>query len=446
MTPEITRLSNGLTVVTDRMPQLESAMLGVWVNAGGRNETRDVMGVSHMLEHMAFKGTLRRSARDIAEEIEAVGGYLNAYTSREQTAFHARVLKADVPLGLDLLADILTHPTFEQGELERERQVVLQEIGQARDTPDDIVFDHLQAAIYPDQPMGWPILGLDETVSMFTREDLRTYMAANYRAGDMTLVSSGAVDHATIVRIVEEKFATLRAGPAPSPLPAHYVGGDFRRTQDLEQAHIVYAFPGVASTAPDFFTAQVYVMALGGGMSSRLFQEAREKRGLCYAISAFAQAHRDGGTIGIYTGTGETEAAEISAVIAGEMEQLAAGATEREVSRAKAQLKSSLLMGLERPGQRAEQIASHIFTHGRLLSIEEMTGRLDTIDARAVRDFGEQMMESVNPSMAAVGPVGQLEKQGVFARRFGGSFRSDVPSKPRESDPDLPEAVLAKAE
>jgi len=230
MTPEITRLSNGLTVVTDRMPQLESAMLGVWVNAGGRNETRDVMGVSHMLEHMAFKGTLRRSARDIAEEIEAVGGYLNAYTSREQTAFHARVLKADVPLGIDLLADILTHPTFEQGELERERQVVLQEIGQARDTPDDIVFDHLQAAIYPDQPMGWPILGLDETVSMFTREDLRTYMAANYRAGDMTLVSSGAVDHATIVRIVEEKFATLRAGPAPSPLPAYYVGGDFRRT------------------------------------------------------------------------------------------------------------------------------------------------------------------------------------------------------------------------
>lgn len=441
MTPEITRLSNGLTVVTDRMPQLESAMLGVWVNAGGRNETRDVMGVSHMLEHMAFKGTLRRSARDIAEEIEAVGGYLNAYTSREQTAFHARVLKADVPLGLDLLADILTHPTFEQGELERERQVVLQEIGQARDTPDDIVFDHLQAAIYPDQPMGWPILGLDETVSMFTREDLRTYMAANYRAGDMTLVSSGAVDHATIVRIVEEKFATLRAGPAPSPLPAHYVGGDFRRAQDLEQAHIVYAFPGVASTAPDFFTAQVYVMALGGGMSSRLFQEAREKRGLCYAISAFAQAHRDGGTIGIYTGTGETEAAEISAVIAGEMEQLAAGATEREVARAKAQLKSSLLMGLERPGQRAEQIASHIFTHGRLLSIEEMTGRLDAIDARAVRDFGEQMMESVNPSMAAVGPVGQLEKQGAFARRFGGSVRGDaaVPSR-------VPEAVLAKAE
>jgi predicted Zn-dependent peptidase len=441
MIPEITILSNGLTVVTDRMPQLESAMLGVWVNAGGRNETRDVMGVSHMLEHMAFKGTESRSARDIAEEIEAVGGYLNAYTSREQTAFHARVLKADVPLGVDLLADILTHPTFEQGELERERQVVLQEIGQARDTPDDIVFDHLQAAVYPDQPMGWPILGFEETVSAFKRDDLRTYMAANYRAGDMTLVASGAVDHASIVRMVEEKFATLRAGSSPNPLPARYVGGDFRRNQDLEQAHIVYAFPGVSSSAPDFYTAQVYVMALGGGMSSRLFQEAREKRGLCYAISAFAQAHRDGGTIGIYTGTGEREAVEISAVIAGEMENLAAGATEREVARAKAQLKSSLLMGLERPGQRAEQIASQIFTHGRVLSIEEMTGRLNEIDARAVRGFGGRVMESVNPSMAAVGPVGQLEKQGVFAHRFGGSVRGDtaVPSR-------VPEAVLAKAE
>src|SRR4029079_18823667 len=156
MNVEITKLSNGLTVVTDPMPQLESAFVGIWVNTGGRNETRPVMGISHMLEHMAFKGTERRSAREIAEEIEAVGGFLNAYTAREQTAFHARVLKADVPLALDLLADILMHPTFEEGELERERQVVLQEIGQSRDTPDDIVFDHLQAAIYPDQPMGWP--------------------------------------------------------------------------------------------------------------------------------------------------------------------------------------------------------------------------------------------------------------------------------------------------
>jgi predicted Zn-dependent peptidase len=420
MSPEITILSNGLTVITDPMPQLESAMLGVWVNAGTRSETRPVMGVSHMLEHMAFKGTETRSARDLAEEIEAVGGYLNAYTSREQTAFHARVLKADVPLGVDLLADILIHPTFEQGELERERHVVLQEIGQAADTPDDIIFDHLQSVSYPDQPMGWPILGLSETVSAFTQDDLRTYMGANYRAGDMTFVASGAVVHETMVSLVADKFAALRSGPAPAPLAARYVGGDLRSEEDLEQAHIAYAFPGVSSSDPDFYAAQVYVTALGGGMSSRLFQEARERRGLCYAISAFAQASKDSGTIGIYTGTGEAEAAEISAVIAGEMENLASGATDAEVARAKAQMRSSLLMGLERPGQRAEQIAGQMFAYGRVLSIEELTAKLDAVDAAAVRRFAERLLAGgTNPAMAALGPVSRLESHAVFARRFG---------------------------
>ncbi|HEY0302572.1 MAG TPA: pitrilysin family protein [Rhizomicrobium sp.] len=418
MSPEITRLSNGLTVISDPMPQLESAMLGVWVNAGTRNETRPLMGVSHMLEHMAFKGTTTRSARDLAEEIEAVGGYLNAYTSREQTAFHARVLKADVPLGIDLLADILIHPTFEQGELERERHVVLQEIGQAADTPDDIVFDHLQAVSYPDQPMGWPILGVVETVSAFTQEHLRTYMGANYRAGDMTFVASGAVSHDAIVKLVAEKFAALKPGPAPAPPGARYVGGDKRCEEDLEQAHIAYALPGVSSADPDFYVAQVYVTALGGGMSSRLFQEAREKRGLCYAISAFAQASKDGGTLGIYTGTGEAEAAEISAVIAGEMENLAATASDAEVARAKAQMKSSLLMGLERPGQRAEQIAGQMFSYGRVLPIEELTTRLDAVDAAAVRRFGARVMEAGMPAIAAVGPVSKLESHDAFARRF----------------------------
>src|SRR5471030_2673998 len=180
MTLEISKLSNGLTVVSDPMPGLESAAMGIWVNTGSRNEDPKQMGISHMLEHMAFKGTTRRSARAIAEEIEAVGGQLNAYTSREQTAFHARILKADVPLALDMMADILTNPTFDEAELERERQVVLQELGQARDTPDDIVFDYLQTAVYPEQPMGWPILGDEQTVGAFTRAHLRTYMGANY--------------------------------------------------------------------------------------------------------------------------------------------------------------------------------------------------------------------------------------------------------------------------
>src|SRR5215469_9065537 len=209
---EISNLSNGLTVITDPMANLESAALGVWVATGSRNEKPSEMGLSHMLEHMAFKGTTSRDARQIAEEIESVGGYLNAYTSREQTAFHARVLKNDVNLALDIIADILVRPTYEASELERERQVVLQELGQARDTPDDIIFDHLQNVIYRNQPLGWPILGDEKTVTSFTPAALRDYSARRYRAGAMTLVCSGAVSHDEVVRVAEEKFAGLQSG------------------------------------------------------------------------------------------------------------------------------------------------------------------------------------------------------------------------------------------
>lgn len=423
MKVEISSLSNGLTIITDPMPGLRSAAVGVWVNAGTRNETRRQMGLSHMLEHMAFKGTKRRSTRDISEEIESVGGYLNAYTSREQTAFHARVLTADIPLAIDLLSDILTAPAFEQNELERERHVVLQEIGQVRDTPDDIVFDMLQSAIYPGQPMGFPILGEEATVSSFTQEDLREYMAAHYRAPNMMLISSGAVDHAQIVDAASRLFAPLLPGQPGQPFRALYSPGDARETAELEQVHVAYAFPGVSNIDPDYYVAQVYVTALGGGMSSRLFQEAREKRGLCYSISAFAQGAQDSGILGIYTGTGEKEAGEISAVIAGEMAGLAETATEAEVARARAQLKSGLLMGLERPGARAEQIASQYFAFGRILSIEEMIEKLEAVDAAAVRKFGTQVMNNAQPSMAAIGPVSQVENFDVFAGRFGGSVR-----------------------
>jgi predicted Zn-dependent peptidase len=424
MNVEISRLSNGLTVVTDPMPQLESAFIGLWVDTGARNETRPVMGVSHMLEHMAFKGTERRTALAIAEEIEAVGGFLNAYTGREQTAFHARVLKPDVALALDILSDILTHPTFEQAELERERQVVLQELGQAKDTPDDIVFDHLQSAAYPGQPMGWPILGLEETVSAFTREHLKDYMAAQYRAGSMTLISSGAVDHASLLRMAEDMLGDLPTGNVEPFVPARYVGGEVRDVDDLEQAHLTFALPGVTSTGPDYYAAQVYATTLGGGVSSRLFQEVREKRGLCYSIYAFAQSSRDTGLIGVYTGTSANDAADVAGVIAGEMALLAENASEAEVARARAQMKSGMLMGLERPGSRAEMIASHLYTFGRVLSVEEMIAAVEAVDASAVRRFAASVMQSAAPTIAAVGPVTKLESLSTFAQRFGATARA----------------------
>jgi predicted Zn-dependent peptidase len=419
MTLEISKLSNGLTVVSDPMSQLESASLGIWVNTGSRNETPGQMGISHLLEHMAFKGTTTRSARDIAEQIEAVGGTLNAYTSREQTAFHARILKQDVPLALDLIGDILTNPTFEQAELERERQVVLQELGQARDTPDDIVFDHLQAAIFKDQPLGWSILGEEKTVNAFDHGMLRDYMAAQYRLEGMTLIASGAVDHAEMLKLAEEKCGGLNRGQVSAPPPAHYVGGDFRETEDLEQAHIAYAFPGLNNAAPDYFVAQIYATALGGGTSSRLFQEAREKRGLCYSIYAFSNGFQDSGFLGIYVGTGESEAAGISAVIAGEMAAMAGDLTEAEVARARAQLKVSLLMGMERPSTRTEQIAGQLFALGKVQSAPEIVSQLDAIDVATVRNFAAKVMEAGRPTMAAVGPIKKLESHAAFAARFG---------------------------
>jgi predicted Zn-dependent peptidase len=421
MTLEISKLSNGLTVVTDPMPGLESASIGIWVNTGSRNETPSGMGVSHMLEHMAFKGTASRTARAIAEEIEAVGGILNAYTGREQTAFHARILKNDVPLAMDIIADILTNPSFEQAELERERQVVLQELGQARDTPDDIVFDHLQSAIFKEQPLGWPILGEEGTVNAFSREMLKDYMASQYRLEGMTLIASGAVDHAAILRLAEEKCAGLNPGQVPAYAPAHYVGGDFRAVEDLEQAHVAYAFPGLANPDADYFVAQIYATALGGGTSSRLFQEVREKRGLCYSVYAFSTGFQDSGFLGIYAGTGEAEAAELSAVIAGEMEAMTSKLSDNEVARARAQLKVSLLMGMERPGTRAEQIAGQLFALGKVQSASEIVAQLDAIDAAAVKAYAAQVIKAGHPTIAAVGPVTRLEPHQVFARRFGES-------------------------
>jgi predicted Zn-dependent peptidase len=419
MSSEITKLENGLIVATDPMPHLESAALGVWVGCGARHESAREAGLSHMLEHMAFKGTETRSAKDIAIEIEAVGGDLNAYTSREQTAFHARVLKDNVGLALDLVSDILIHPTFDNGELEREREVILQEIGQTRDTPDDLIFDYLQEACYPDQPMGWPILGTEKTVAKFSRDDLKSYMTANYRAGGMMLIASGAVEHDRIVDAARALFAGLALGGAPTFEPARFLGGDIRDDRDLEQAHLSFAFPGLASADADAVTAQVFATALGGGMSSRLFQEAREKRGLCYSIYAFSQSQRDSGMIGIYAGTSDDKAGEVAPLIASEIEALAKGATEEEAARARAQLKASLLMAMESPASRCERIAAHLFNFGRVLSVKEMIARVDAVDAAALKRFATRLCKRGEPAIAAVGPVGRLESREHFARRFG---------------------------
>ena len=419
MSVQISRLPSGLIVATDPMPHLMSAALGVWVNCGARHEEPVEAGLSHLLEHMAFKGTTTRSAKDIATEIEAVGGDMNAYTSREQTAFHARVLKNDVALALDMIADILMNSTFEEGELEREREVIIQEIGQTRDTPDDLIFDFLQEAAYPGQAMGWPIFGTEKSVAGFSRSDLVAFMGRHYRAGAMMLIASGAVEHEAMLEAAHRLFGGLGEGTERDSTPGVFEGGDIRGHDDLEQAHLAFAFPGVASADNDSITAQVFATALGGGMSSRLFQEAREKRGLCYSIYAFSHSYRDTGMVGVYSGTAEDKAGEVAPLIAAEIEAMVTQTTEEEAARARAQLKASLLMGLESPHQRCELMANHLYAYGRVLSVDELIARVDAVDAAALGRFAEKICQTGNPAIAAVGPVKRLESRDVFARRFG---------------------------
>lgn len=415
---EQTILANGFAVLTAAMPSLASAAVGVWVDVGARHETAELNGVCHLLEHMAFKGTTGRSARQIAETIEAVGGHLNAFTSRDQTAYYARVLAGDVPLAVDVLADILTRSAFAPDELERERQVILQEISQAQDTPDDLVFDMLQEASYPDQPMGRPILGTPERVSAIDRPSLAGHMAHHYRGPAMALVAAGAVDHRALVALAEDHFGALGGRLAAPPEPARFAAGDCRDDSELEQVHLALAFEGVGFDDPDYYLAQVYGTVLGGGSSSRLFQEIREIRGLAYSVFAYASPASDSGTLGVYAGTSAEQAGELVPVMIGEMAKLAGGATEEEVARARAQLRASYLMGQEAPTAVAEGIGRQWHAHGRVLPDAEVLDRLAAVDAAAVRRFAARVMARP-PAVAALGPHGRIEAADRLAARFG---------------------------
>jgi len=404
MLPEITRLENGLTVITDPMPHLMSAAVGVWVATGSRSEVPEWNGISHMLEHMAFKGTKRRTTWQIAEEVEAVGGHINAYTSREFTGYYLRVLKNDVPMAVDILADILQYSTFEHEELERERGVVLQEIGEAEDTPDDIIFDHLQEKAYPGHALGRPILGTTQTVNTFQPDDLRRYMASFYHPKDMVLVASGAVDHGKIVALAGELFQDLPAAGRTPLAPAPYGGGNVVTDRRLEQLHVALAFDGLPYDDEDYYAAQVLANLFGGGMTSRLFQEVREKRGLAYTVYSFANSYRDGGMFGLYAGTGPREASELLNVVSGELDRLAAGAGEDELERSRAQLRSSIVMALESPSARAEQAARQQLVFGRVLAPEDMMAAIDAVDGRAIARVAERVTSS-RPALALLGPA-----------------------------------------
>ncbi len=369
------KLSNGFQVITENMPGLKSASLGIWISAGGRHERREQNGIAHFLEHMAFKGTKTKSALDIAEAIENVGGYINAYTSRETTAYFVRVLNEDVEMAANILADILRNSVFDQREVDVERGVILQEIGQTLDTPDDIVFDWLQETAYPEQSLGRSI-------------------------------AAGGVDHEKLCVLAENAFGDLKKPQSTyRSKSAAFSGGEFRKDKSLEQAHFALAFESPSYKSPDIYTAQVYSIALGGGMSSRLFQQIREKRGLCYSIFAQAGAFSDTGLTTIYAGTSGEQIPDLSKLTVNELKRVATDLSEVEVTRARSQMKAGLLMGLESPSSRAERLARMIQIWGKVPSLDETIEKIDAVNLDKVRTYAENVVTQAQFAMALYGPI-----------------------------------------
>ncbi len=418
MSVELTTLPNGFRIVSEYMPGLQSASLGVWVSAGGRHERADQNGIAHFLEHMAFKGTQKRNALQIAEAIEDVGGFINAYTSREATAYYVRVLKNDVPLAFDVISDIVLNSAFDPREVDIERGVILQEIGQSLDTPDDIIFDWLQETSYPDQPFGRTILGPAERIESFTREHLQEFVAQNYVPNQMILAAAGAVDHDALVRLAEASFGHLPSGQGLVAQPALYKGGECRVVKDLEQAHFALSLETAGYMSDDIYTGQVYAVAMGGGMSSRLFQEAREKRGLCYTIYAQAGAYSDTGSLTIYSGTSGDDVAGLSELCIDELKRSAEGMSVAELDRARNQMKAGLLMGLESPASRCERLARMTGIWGRVPGLEEVVGKIDAVNAQTLRDYAQRLCQKSAPSLALYGPVEQAPSVEVLAAKL----------------------------
>ena len=405
MSINVTTLDNGFRIVSEQMSGLKSASVGIWINTGGRNETLKQNGIAHFLEHMAFKGTQSRSALDIAQEIENVGGYINAYTSKEMTAYYARVLENDVPLAIDVISDILLNPIFDQRELETERGVILQEIGQSLDTPDDVIFDWLQEAAFPDQPLGRTILGPSELVKNFSREDLLEFVSEQYGPEQMVLSAAGSVDHEKIVSQVKLLFDKKEPISKVAMIASKYNGGEKQVDKNLEQAHFALAFEAPGYRDETIYTSQIYSIALGGGMSSRLFQEIREKRGLCYTIFAQGGAYSDTGLLTIYSGTSADSLKDLSDITISEMKRMAIDFEQIELDRARVQMKAGLLMGLESASARAERLARMLTIWDRIPTLDEIVKKIDAVDLNDVRHFSDSIISNKKPTLSTYGPI-----------------------------------------
>jgi predicted Zn-dependent peptidase len=319
---EVTTLDNGIRVISQKMNETEAVTIEIWTGVGSRYERPEQNGISHFLEHMAFKGTKTRSAKQIAEDFDNIGGQLNAFTSREHTVYYAKVLKENFHDAIDLLADIIQNSVFEQQEIERERNVVLQEIAMTNDAPDDIIFDLYQQTAYSNQPIGRSILGPSKLVANFSQEDLKGYVAEHYHGANLVISVAGNVDHQTVIEFAKKNLNNIPKGKRSDKEPANYVGGEHREQRDLEQVHMTFGFQGTPYLSDDVYKYQLLSCILGGGMSSRLFQEIRENRGLAYSVAAFNSSYLDEGTFTIYSATSPEKINELLQSVCDELKRV----------------------------------------------------------------------------------------------------------------------------
>ncbi|MEO7027027.1 MAG: pitrilysin family protein [Caulobacteraceae bacterium] len=418
--PIVRHLSNGVTVICDPLPGFETLALSVVAGRGARQEGLARAGWSHLLEHMVFKGAGDRSAKAIVEDIESAGGQINADTGHERTSFQARTLAGGLPLALRIIADLVRRPHLDVDDLAREKRVVAQEIAEAADTPDDLVFELAQAAAFADQPLGRPILGTRESLAPADPASLEAWRATLYAPDRLVISAAGAVDVDALHELAAAAFGDAPTLPSPPFAPAVFTGGAAAANRRLEQAHLVFLLPGPALGVPDYWPARLHAEMLGGGMSSRLFQEAREKLGLAYAIDAYAEAYADIGAIGVYAGCAAGDAVSLARVVADQISALADGGEADELARAKTQLKASLFMGRESLSARAEQAAGQWLAFGRLLSPGEIATAIDGVGREDVARFGAALARDGRSAVAALGSKAAGRAAAAFTERLAG--------------------------
>ncbi len=402
---EIITLKNGLRLAVDEMKDVETVSVGVFVNTGSRNEMPEINGISHFLEHMAFKGTKTRSARQIAEEFEGIGGRINAYTSKEKTVYYAKVLKKHAEFAVEFLADILQNSTFDSVELEKERGVILQEIAMTNDTPDDIVFDYFQEAAYPKQALGRSILGPVKNIKKFGRDHFVNYIGKQYNYHNICVVAAGNIKQSDLVKWSQKYFTKLGTAKIKASEPAKYIGGEFRKEKKLEQVNLVMGYKGFSYLDKNNYSAQILAMILGGGMSSRLFQEVRENRGLAYSIYAFNYTHHDSGIFGIYAGTTPDKANELIAATKSEINKICEKISDKELERVRTQFEASLLMAKESTSGRMQKLGGDILAYDRIISDKEILEKVLAVKKSDVTKLAEKIFVGSKPTFAAIGKI-----------------------------------------